>query len=116
MAAISLETGAVIVDEDVYATIKRPAGGGTRNELKKSHLIEALGISDKEWRQILVYSTTPSFMRHRKLTPSIRSMFALYSHSPGWTQRRGASHCLGKRRALKREAERLPSYVDAIQC
>jgi hypothetical protein len=72
MAAISLDTGAVIVDEDVYASVVRPAGGGTRNELKKTHLIEALGISDKEWRQILVYITTPSSMRRRKLTRSIR--------------------------------------------
>jgi hypothetical protein len=54
IAAISLETGAIIVDEDVYATIKRPKGGGTRNELKKSHLVRALGISEKEWQTMLV--------------------------------------------------------------
>jgi hypothetical protein len=54
IAAISLETGAIIVDDDVYAKVKRPKGGGTRNELKKSHLVRALGISEKEWEKILV--------------------------------------------------------------
>jgi hypothetical protein len=54
IAAISLETGEVVIDDDVYATIKRPEGQGNRNELKKSHVMEALGISPKEYEQILV--------------------------------------------------------------
>jgi hypothetical protein len=54
IAAISLETGAVVIDEDVYATVKRPEGQGKRNELKKSHVMEALGISPKEYEQMLV--------------------------------------------------------------
>jgi hypothetical protein len=52
--AISLETGAIVVDEDVYATIRRPEGVGTRHDLKSSDVIAALGISRKEWGEILV--------------------------------------------------------------
>jgi hypothetical protein len=54
MAAISLETGAIIDNEDVYATVERPQGSGQRNELKKRHLISALGISQREWQDMIV--------------------------------------------------------------
>jgi hypothetical protein len=54
MAAISLETGAIIVNPDIYATVRRPNGSGDRHELNKRHLVRALGISQREWEDMIV--------------------------------------------------------------
>jgi hypothetical protein len=59
LLAISNETGEVVEDEDVYATIARPRGSGSRNELCKRHLVAALGISKKEWQDIIVGLIAP---------------------------------------------------------
>jgi hypothetical protein len=49
-----------VPDEDIYATVKRPRGVGWRNKLKSQHVIRALGISPKEWGEILVLSKSLS--------------------------------------------------------
>jgi hypothetical protein len=54
MVAISNHTGEVVEDEDVYATVARPRGSGSRNELCRRHLVAALGMSKREWQDIIV--------------------------------------------------------------
>jgi hypothetical protein len=51
-------------DEDQYATVKRPKGSGSRNELKKRHLVSALGISQQEWADMVVSFTILPALRN----------------------------------------------------
>jgi hypothetical protein len=59
IVAISQQTGELVEDKDVFATVARPRGSGSRNELCRRHLVAALGISKREWQDIIVGLIAP---------------------------------------------------------
>jgi hypothetical protein len=91
-----------VEDEDQYATVKRPKGSGSRNEIKKRHLIGALGISQKEWADIVVSVTILPALHNAHGT---RRMLGSFFPSQDWRPYQGARRFLGRRRVSRREGE-----------
>jgi hypothetical protein len=81
--AISLENGEIVLDEDMYATVKLPKGVGRRNEIKPHHVKRALGISRKEWGEIVVLSKSLSMTFRDTLSDSRRLTSASSTLKPG---------------------------------
>jgi hypothetical protein len=92
-----------VPDEDIYATVKRPRGVGWRNELKSDHVIQALGISRKEWGEILVLSKS-------RISDALSDWRRLTSGSstrrPGSSPHRVVNPYHGRERVLRREGVR----------